>query len=397
MKKKLSVLLPVFMLCLPLFALTARAAEPVPIDSATFPDEALRSYVASHFDKNGDSKLSAGEIESANEIYLSGQALTSLKGLSLFTNLEKLGLNDCNISSIDLSAVPSVKNLIIKDNKLTSFDAGMLPELTYLDVYGSPITELDVSKNPLLGTLDVRETAIKTLDLSGTPKLADAYKNGEWDTISAYEAEEKGINTYYEYSKDGNHLWCSSGTQIIVGTSSSEASGASLSAGSSVSAGTGASSASAGTGASSVSASAGTAAGGAQAEAPSETQSAHWENEGGLWYFYNEHGNKLTGWLNDGGKDYYLAPHMLTGWQMLNDRWVYFRSDGSLARNAWCGGYWVNDVGTWNYPYIGSWHQDDRGWWYGDTSGWYEKDTIVEIDEQPSSFDKDGYWTGYVS
>ena len=56
-----------------------------------------------------------------------------------------------------------------------------------------------------------------------------------------------------------------------------------------------------------------------------------------FWYFFDADGVMVTGWLDRGGKRYYLYPvsdgwmgRMLTGWQMIEGKWYYFDNDGAL-------------------------------------------------------------------
>jgi hypothetical protein len=77
-----------------------------------------------------------------------------------------------------------------------------------------------------------------------------------------------------------------------------------------------------------------------------------WVRDGNNWRFYS--GNKATtGWLNQGSgtneKRYYFDANavMVSGkWLMLEDKWYYFNTDGSLARNTTIDGYNVDESGV---------------------------------------------------
>ena len=60
-----------------------------------------------------------------------------------------------------------------------------------------------------------------------------------------------------------------------------------------------------------------------------------WQQEDGVWYYYNADGQRATGWLEEGGNLYYLNPDgsMATGWQQIDGKWYYFRSWGATFRN----------------------------------------------------------------
>ncbi len=84
------------------------------------------------------------------------------------------------------------------------------------------------------------------------------------------------------------------------------------------------------------------------------------ESDGAHWYHFGLTGRMDTGWLNLGGKWYYLqadhnggAGRMLTGWQLVNGKWYYFSiaNDGTvgtmLANTMTPDGFWVNESGEW--------------------------------------------------
>lgn len=77
------------------------------------------------------------------------------------------------------------------------------------------------------------------------------------------------------------------------------------------------------------------------------------------WYYFNEHGYMVTGWMMDNGRWYYLNPisdgtqgKMLLGWQYIDGKWYYLNeisdgTKGALFVNTWVGEYYVNQNGVW--------------------------------------------------
>ncbi len=77
------------------------------------------------------------------------------------------------------------------------------------------------------------------------------------------------------------------------------------------------------------------------------------------WYYFNEKGYMVTGWLKEGENWYYLNPQsdgtqgkMYTGWQLIDEKWYYFNevSDGkkgTLMADTWIGDYYVDENGVW--------------------------------------------------
>lgn len=57
-----------------------------------------------------------------------------------------------------------------------------------------------------------------------------------------------------------------------------------------------------------------------------------------------------TGWLNQGGTWYYLAPGsgvMQTGWYWVGSKCYYSVTSGAMAHDRWIGSYWVGSDGAW--------------------------------------------------
>ena len=120
-----------------------------------------------------------------------------------------------------------------------------------------------------------------------------------------------------------------------------------------------------------------------------------WLADGGKWYFMDkETGIMQTGWVKDGNTWYYMSGSgaMVTGWQKVGETWYFFKSSGAMAANEWCEGYWLNANGSWTYQPKGSWQKNNQGWWFGDTSGWYAKNTTQKIDGTNYKFNAAGYW-----
>lgn len=95
-----------------------------------------------------------------------------------------------------------------------------------------------------------------------------------------------------------------------------------------------------------------------------------WQKEGSTWYYVNQEGTRLTGWITDEGKKYYLSSNgaMVTGWKLINDKWYYFNSSGAMAtgwkqlKGTW---YFLNDDGS----MATGWKQVDGKWYYLNADG----------------------------
>lgn len=91
-----------------------------------FKDSVFEEYMLRSYDANGDGIISYKEVNAVVELNLAGMGLTSIDGLTMMPNLEKLDIrNNPKITSIDLSGNPL---------------------LHYIDVSGTGIREFDISK-----------------------------------------------------------------------------------------------------------------------------------------------------------------------------------------------------------------------------------------------------------
>lgn len=77
------------------------------------------------------------------------------------------------------------------------------------------------------------------------------------------------------------------------------------------------------------------------------------------WYYFDETGYMVTGWVTWEGRSYYMNPvsdgtkgRMIIGWSFIDGNWYYFNEasdgpQGALIRDAMIGEYYVNKDGVW--------------------------------------------------
>ena len=75
----------------------------LPINSASFPDEIFRKYVAEELDLDRDSCLSMEERQKVLEISVNGRQITSLQGIEYFPELQKLSCSQNKLDGLDVS------------------------------------------------------------------------------------------------------------------------------------------------------------------------------------------------------------------------------------------------------------------------------------------------------
>ena len=194
----------------------------VSINTANFPDELFRDYVA-NFDTNGDGVLSASEIAAVTEMVIEipvssydDSISVDLTGIKFFTSLEKLSFSsfrwgirmkpldlsgmtslkelDCShlsLRSLNVSGCTALEKLYCSGNWLDRLDVSGLSNLRELscsdnreilnrpgkvardpgDVYDDGITELNISGCTSLEILTINDNGIPALDLSQCTSL----------------------------------------------------------------------------------------------------------------------------------------------------------------------------------------------------------------------------------
>ena len=118
------------------------------------------------------------------------------------------------------------------------------------------------------------------------------------------------------------------------------------------------------------------AAGALTAMMATGAMAAGWQQEGSDWYYLDNNGAMIVGWLYDGrwyyldadpssatygkmltdtfviwnGNSYYVDANglMATGWTEIRGNWYYFRTgSGEMARNEWVDTFYLNENGIW--------------------------------------------------
>ena len=150
----------------------------IPINATYFPDEIFREYIASRLDTDKDGKLSAGEIESVDDINLTSKGVSNIKGIEFFTKVTGLSCANSYVTSVDLSRNTALQRFYCYENNLTSLDVSRNTELTLLSCYGNSLTSLDLSKNTKLTSLYCYNNNLTSIDVSKNTMLTILHCHG---------------------------------------------------------------------------------------------------------------------------------------------------------------------------------------------------------------------------
>lgn len=142
--------------------------------------------------------------EGVKEVYIYISGLKEFDAAK-YPKLEVLKLFDTQVTSIDVSKNPNLKELDLSDDKLTSgIDVTNCPELTYLNVNRTGISKLDVSKNTKLEKLYI--SGNDGIELVGLDKLS---------SLLSLEADHCGL-TKIDVSKNTNLEFLKIGSNSIA-------------------------------------------------------------------------------------------------------------------------------------------------------------------------------------
>ncbi|KAB1158071.1 T9SS type A sorting domain-containing protein [Flavobacterium luteum] len=173
-----------YFLLLGLFLLSAVKAQILTIPDANFKAKLLSANSSNEIAKNLQGNFTMidtnqdGEIQVDEALEISFLRLgnlidaedlfkiSSLEGISYFTNLEFLNVTGNKLTSIDINALVKLKIFDCQSNRLASLDLSNLTNLEYLDCGNNNITSLDVKSLVKLKSLNFYNNEITSIDLS---------------------------------------------------------------------------------------------------------------------------------------------------------------------------------------------------------------------------------------
>ncbi|MEO9872788.1 T9SS type A sorting domain-containing protein [Ekhidna sp.] len=155
-----------------LFHFTEANAQTVNIPDAQF-KAALLTHTPT-IDSNSDGEIQLTEAESYTyTMNVNNKGITDLTGIEAFPNISRLEARQNNISSVNLSQNPLLKNLSLGNNQLTSIDLSENLLLEYVWMNGNQLSSLDFSAHTFLTDVNLLSNNLETLDVSNSPNLTD--------------------------------------------------------------------------------------------------------------------------------------------------------------------------------------------------------------------------------
>ncbi len=208
MKRKVKIVIMIIgiLLCLP------KKVEATPANSAFKDDNFYQCIIESLGIGNGatiDTNLTDEQLASIESLNCNDREIQDVSGLEKLTNVTGISLSNNNISSIDLTHNPKLKEVRLHDNQLTSIDVTHNLELEGLDLERNQIEEIDITKNINLTGISIRDNKVKQIDLSKNTKLKsltlDGNRNLQFDLSHNLELQDLDVSNIFMTELDISH------------------------------------------------------------------------------------------------------------------------------------------------------------------------------------------------
>ncbi|MCZ8091568.1 T9SS C-terminal target domain-containing protein, partial [Flavobacterium sp.] len=126
-------------------------------------------------DTNNDGQISISEALQVGQISFINTNTTSLVGIENFTNLTRLGCNQNQITSLDVSALVNLTLLDCSSNDITSLNVNGLINLQNLNCQNNLLTSLDLTGLNNLNYINCQSNQLSALNLTGKVNLSSLY------------------------------------------------------------------------------------------------------------------------------------------------------------------------------------------------------------------------------
>ena len=201
-----------------LLVCAAALADNIPVDSSVFRDARFLDYVKTLPGAN-DGILTPEEITDIFSIDVTGQNISDLSGIEVFTALESLNCGENNLTALDVSGLSKLVSLQCYENKLTTLKYPS--SLKFLQCRDNQLPSLNVDNMNKLIDLTCQGNKFTSLDVSKCPELCWLVRNERRTADTCSDAH------YWFYYKveDSLSLYVDAGMKVIAGDFVSEHTG----------------------------------------------------------------------------------------------------------------------------------------------------------------------------
>jgi len=143
----------------------------VAINAENFPDERFRMLLQDDYDEDGNWVFSKEELEEIKRVDVFEENISSLQGIELLYNLQRLQCGKNKLTRLDVSHNTKLKYLACSNNPLSGLDVSHNTALEELYYSETGLKEVDISNNTNLKVLYCSDNDMTRLDVSHNPAL----------------------------------------------------------------------------------------------------------------------------------------------------------------------------------------------------------------------------------
>lgn len=133
----------------------------------------LNALILIGVDQNNNKQIEVSEAELVGVMDVSGKNISSMSGISAFTNLTKLVCHTNHLTALDLSQNHLLTEVNCASNEILTLDVNNAPGLQLLSCYSNKLETLNLASNTALKRVDCFINALTTLDLSANHLLEE--------------------------------------------------------------------------------------------------------------------------------------------------------------------------------------------------------------------------------
>ncbi|MBI1387563.1 MAG: HYR domain-containing protein [bacterium] len=146
---------------------------------AEFPDPNFRSAVETFMGVGPGGPFTAAQAASkTGTLNASGRNIVSASGIQYFTNLNRILIQNNQLTSLDLSANTALDNVHCENNQLASLNVSTLSAMVYLFCQNNQLTSLTLPASGSLSTLHCYSNKLTSLNLSNQANLLYVFAQG---------------------------------------------------------------------------------------------------------------------------------------------------------------------------------------------------------------------------
>ncbi|TRX39163.1 HYR-like domain-containing protein, partial [Flavobacterium restrictum] len=163
-----------------------------------------------------DGKVITSNISGITTLDVNTKNISDLTGIKAFSNLQTLGCDTNNLTSLDLTGLTHLTELNCYYNALTSLDLSSLTSLTYLDCGNNNIQSLDLTGLTALTYVYAGYNNLTTLNVTDLNTSAElyCYNNADLTCIATTDPAAATANSLWQKDAAANYV---TNNPILIG------------------------------------------------------------------------------------------------------------------------------------------------------------------------------------